>query len=277
MKSYLLMKSPSVQRAFAVANLLAYVVMITTNCLSIFLPLNGKTQAELSGQYPNLFTPAGYVFSIWSVIYMLLFGFIIYQFYVLLVAYHRDKMRILYISPLFIAVCLCNAGWLFAWHYEFITISVLIMIIHLWLLVLIHDRLSLSISWWPLATKLWIDIPFSIYLGWICVAIIANVTAWLVSKNIHLSFLLPQLWTIIMIIVALLVGMFYVFTRNNKFAALPIAWAFYGIISKRSETEGKGSHTLELATGLALGILLLIILLNTFRRRDPDYKPNMSA
>lgn len=277
MKSSLLMRSSSVQKGFAVANLLAYAIMIITNCLSIFLPLNGKTQAQLSGQYPNLFTPAGYIFSVWAVIYMLLFGFIIYQFYVLFVAHHRDKMNILYISPLFIGVCLCNAGWLFAWHYEFTTISVLIMIVHLCLLVIIHDRLSLSISWWPLATKLWLDIPFSIYLGWICVATIANITAWIVSKNIHLSFLPPQMWTIIMIIVALLAGMFYVFTRNNKFVALTIAWAFYGIISKRSESGGQGSHTLVLATGLALGILLLIILLNTFRRRDPDYKPNMSA
>ncbi len=277
MKSSLTVRSSSVQRGFAIANLLAYAIMIAANCLSVFLPLNGKTQAQLSGHYPNLFTPAGYIFSVWGVIYMLLFGFIIYQLYVLFVTHHRDKMRVLYISPLFIGVCLCNAGWLFAWHYELITISVLIMIIHLWLLVLIHDRLSLSIAWWPLAPKIWIDIPFSIYLGWICVATIANVTAWLVSEGIHLSFLLPQVWAIIMIIIALLVGMFYVFTRNNKFVALTIVWAFYGIISKRRETGGKGSHTLVLATGLALGILLLIILLNSFRRRDPDYKPNMSA
>ena len=232
---------------------------------------------QLSDQYPNLFTPAGYNISIWSVIYTLLFGFIIYQFYVLFVAHHRDKIRILYISPLFIGICLCNAGWLFAWHYERATMSVLIMIAHLWLLVLIHDRLSLAIAWRPLAPKIWMDIPFSIYLGWICVATIANITAWCVSKGITLPFLQAQVWTFIMIVIALLIGIFYVFTRNNKFLALTIAWTFYGIIGKRNASDSKGAHSLTLATGLALAILLLIILLNSFRRREPEYRPNMSA
>lgn len=277
MKPSLPVSSPALQKGLSVANALAFAVMIAANCLSIFLPLNGKTQAQLSEQYPNLFTPAGFIFSIWSVIYTLLFGFIIYQFYVLFIAHHRDKKSILSISPLFIGVCLCNAGWLFAWHYELTTLSIFIMIVHLWLLVLIHDRLSLAIGWWPLPPKIWMDIPFSIYLGWICVATIANITAWLVSKNIRLSFFAPQVWTIIMVMIALLLGMFYVFTRNNKFVALTIAWAFYGIINKRSASDTNGTHTIVLATGLALGILLLIILLNSFRRRDPDYKPNMSA
>lgn len=271
------MKSPSVQKRTAVINALLYVVMITANCLSIFLPLNGKSQMQLSAQYPNLITPAGFTFSVWSVIYTLLLGFIVYQFHVLLSRHHADKNRILVISPFFWGVCICNAAWLFAWHYEFTTVSVLIMIVHLWCLVRIHEKLYLAISWQPLASKIWLDIPFSIYLGWICVATIVNITAWLVSKGITLSFLPPEVWTIVMLVAALIIGIFYVFTRNNKFLALTVAWAFYGIISKRSETGETGSHVIVPATEVALGVLLLIVIANTLRRRGNEYGVDMSA
>lgn len=271
------MLSSSSQKTLAVGNVIAFAITIITNCLSIFLPLNGKTQMQLSEQYPNLFTPSGVTFAIWSIIYILLAGFIVYQAYVLFVKHHKDKDRICKISPLFIGVCLCNAGWLFAWHYELTTLSVLIMVVHLWLLILIHDRLSLAISWFPLAPKIWLDIPFSIYLGWICVATIANVTAWLVGKGITLSFLPPQVWVLIMLVTALLIGIFYVFTRNNKFVALAIAWAFYGIITKRKTEHSGASHTIVLATEIALCILLLIVVLNTMRNRQQEFKPNMSA
>ena len=162
--------SSSSQKMTAVVNLIAFAVMITTNCLSIFLPLNGKTQMQLSEQYANLFTPIGYTFSVWGFIYIFLFGFVVYQLLVLFIKRHRDKPRILAISPLFVGICLCNAGWLFAWHYQLVTLSVFIMLAHLWLLVLMHDKLSLAIAWQPLAPKIWLDMPFSIYLGWICVA-----------------------------------------------------------------------------------------------------------
>ncbi len=252
-------------------------VVIAANCLSIFLPLNGKTQMQLSEQYPNLFTPAGFTFSVWSVIYTLLIGFIVYQLFVLFAAHHRDKNNILSISPLFAGVCICNAGWLFAWHYEWVSLSVIIMLAHLYFLILIHDRLKLAISWNPLPAKLWLDIPFSIYLGWICVATIANITAWCVSEGFIHSFLSPQIWTIIMLLAALLIGMFYVFTRNNKFLALTIVWAFYGIIAKQKTTGNNESDNIVLATRIALGILLLIIILNTLRRRTTDYATNLSA
>ncbi len=232
---------------------------------------------QLSAQYPNLFTPAGFTFSVWSIIYMLLLGFIVYQMYVLFAEHHRDKSRILSISPLFAGVCICNAAWLFAWHYELTTLSIIIMLAHLFLLILINDRLKLAISWNPLPSKLWIDIPFSIYLGWIYVATIANITAWCVSKGFDLSFLPPQLWTIIMLVAALLIGMFYVFTRNNKFLALTIVWAFYGIIVKLKKARNDEADNIVLAAHIALGILLLIIVLNSLRRRTPDYTTNLPA
>lgn len=277
MKPSLSMQPPFVQKRFAMVNLLAYTVMIAANCLSIFLPLNGKTQAQLSAQYPNLFTPAGFTFSVWSVIYTFLLGFIIYQFFVLFKTNHRDKMRILSISPLFICVCLCNVSWLFAWHYEMTTLSVCIMLVHLFLLITIHEKLVLSFSWWPLPSKLWLDIPFSIYLGWICVATIANIAAWLVSKGIYLSFFSPQEWTVTMVLTALLVGVFYVFARNNGLVALTIAWALYGIISIREDAGRKGSYIIIAASEIAMGILLLIMLINILYRHSAVDKPDMSA
>ena len=81
----------------------------------------------------------------------------------------------------------------------------------------------------------------------------------------------------IMLVAATLIGIFYVFTRHNKFLTLTIVWAFFGIIKKRSLAGTQGSHIIILTAGLAMGILMLFILFNTFRNREPEYRANMSA
>ncbi|NLY88301.1 MAG: hypothetical protein GX085_01570 [Firmicutes bacterium] len=57
----------------------AFVVMVTLNLAAAFLPLNGQTTGEVARSYPSLFIPAGFVFAIWWMIYLLLAGFIIWQ------------------------------------------------------------------------------------------------------------------------------------------------------------------------------------------------------
>ncbi len=102
------------QRTLAVSNILAFAIMIAANTLSVVLPLNGKSQLQLSAQYDNLFTPAGFTFSVWGIIYFFLAGFVVYAANALLRQQHPAKDTVAAISPLFIGACLCNAAWIFA-------------------------------------------------------------------------------------------------------------------------------------------------------------------
>src|SRR3954453_13384451 len=133
------------KRSLAILNIIAFAIMITANVLAIFLPINGKTQLQLSEQYPNLFTPAGFTFSIWGIIYLFYLGFTIYQAIVLFTRQHSLREKIIATSPYFLGICLCNAGWLFAWHYEYVMLSVCIMFLYLILLIAVHQVLRLAL------------------------------------------------------------------------------------------------------------------------------------
>jgi len=140
----------------AITNILAFLLLVAANILSIFLPLNGKSQMQLSAQYDNLFTPAGFTFSVWSFIYLFYLGFTIYGAVVLFQKHHPSKEKVVVASPYFVGICLCNAGWLFAWHYEYVMLSVCIMLIYLILLITVHQALHLALPWKPLSRKLFL-------------------------------------------------------------------------------------------------------------------------
>lgn len=254
--------------ALAFANIFAFAIMVTMNVLSIKLPLNGKSQMQLSQQYDNLFTPAGFTFSIWSIIYTFYIGFIIYQSIVLSKKQHAFKEIITAVSPLFIGVCLCNAGWLLAWHYEYVSLSIVIMLLHLFLLITINDQLQLALPWKPLARKLFLDVPFSLNLGWICIATIANFAAWCVQNHWGYNVFSEAVWTIIMITAGVLIGLFYTLSfRKNIFVTLVVIWSLYGILSKRQQAGGEGAENIIWAAYAGISILLIAIIITLLKTK----------
>ena len=123
-------------RALAILNLTGFILVILMNGLANGLPINGKTTGELSAQYPNLFVPAGFTFSIWGLIYLLLLLFVIRQ---IREAYGRPEQEnvVQKIGVWFFISCLANAGWILAWHHELVFLSVPIMtvlFITLWMI-----------------------------------------------------------------------------------------------------------------------------------------------
>ena len=256
------------RQRLAIFNILAFAIMIAANALSIFLPLNGKTQMELSAQYENMFTPAGFTFSVWSVIYLFLAGFVVYQASVLLKAQHPARDKIAALSPLFIGSCLCNAGWLFAWHYGQVLLSVCIMVLYLLLLITIHQKLHLALPWKPIAEKLWLDLPFSLHLGWICVATIANITAWCVQNHWGYAIFSEAMWAVIMIATAALLALLYVLRGSNYFVGLVIAWALYGIVRKRQTAGGDGADIVITAAQIGMGLIFAAIVWKIFDQRN---------
>jgi hypothetical protein len=243
-----------------VVHIILFVFMIVMNVLAVVLPLNGKTTGELSGLYPNLFTPAGFTFSIWSVIYFFLGGFIIFQASALLKQDHHSREKIQRISPFFIISCLANAGWIISWHFRLVILSVCIMIVLLLSLVTIHEKLKLSLPWKPLNEKLWLDVPFSLYLGWITIATIANITAMLVDTGWNGAGLSETFWTVTMITTGTLVGLLMIFLRNNIVFALVAIWAFYGIFAKNQNSS------INTGTVICMVILAIFIIISIVSR-----------
>ncbi|MBW6499335.1 MAG: tryptophan-rich sensory protein [Bacteroidales bacterium] len=230
-------------------NLLAFAFMITMNYLANALPLGGKTTGQLSDQYPNLFTPAGITFSIWGIIYLLILVFIIVQL-------KADSQKLVSsIGWAFIISALLNGLWIVAWHYERTGLSVLIMLGLLASLIYINQQLSgMPFS----ITKL----TFGIYLGWICIATIANVTTLLVSINWGGFGISAEVWTILLIAVGAAVTIITMYRLHNSYLALAVIWAFAGIIIKRQADY----QSIVIAAVAGILLVALFAVLMFFRK-----------
>lgn len=247
----------------AVINFTAFVAVVIINVFASTQSINGKTTGQVSNQYDNLFTPAGITFSIWGVIYFFLFGFIVLQAKALLRKDYESARKVLDISPWFVFSCLANIGWLFSWHYLQLGISVIIMISLLLSLIMIYRKLQLPLPKEPLSQKLWFDIPFSIYLGWVSVATIANVAAFLTSIEWTGFGFSPISWAIILIAVAAALGAYIIAFQNNFYYTLVILWALYGIVLKLKAEPGETNTGIILCAniGFIVNVILLVIKL----------------
>jgi hypothetical protein len=230
-------------------NIVLFAGMLVMNYLANALPLNNKTTGELSDSFPNLFVPAGLTFSIWGVIYLLLIVYCVVQFT------GSDRVVISDISWLFSISCILNAIWIIFWHYGKLPLSLIIMIGLLVTLILIN----ISIRELPFGI---IKATFGVYLGWICIATIANVTALLVNIK-WTGFNIPQeTWTIIMIFIgAVLIGL-TVYRLKNPFIGLAVVWAFIGIAIKRQDDY----RSIFISAIIALSLVALISLWGFLRK-----------
>lgn len=240
----------------ALANFIGFAFMIVMNVLANALPVNGKTTGELSDMYHNLFVPAGLTFSIWGVIYILLTLLVIYQG-VLVIKMSTGGVGILQnIHIWFFLSCLLNGSWILAWHHQKVGLSLLIMVGLLASLLTIYLRLRIGKETVPGATRYLVHLPFSIYLGWISIATIANVTAWLVHTGWSGWGISQAAWTVIMLATAVVLAYLMLFTRHDTFFALVVAWALFGIWLKRSGAP----DPVPVVTWTALSGLILVVL-----------------
>ena len=240
-----------------ILNIIMFVAVVIVNGLADFLPINGQTTGSIADQYPNLFTPAAITFSIWAVIYSLLLLFSIYQGSTLFEIAKRklDKKEkvVDQIGTAFIASCVLNIAWLFAWHYHAILLSVLIMITLLVVLGMIFLRVH-DAELFNGKSKWFVYVPFSVYFGWITVATIANITAWLVSIGWNAFNIAPWIWMVVMTIAATVLGALVLLRKNNIYFPLVIVWALLGIIIKQNDIN-------NISVTAISGILLLLILI----------------
>ncbi len=212
-----------------IANLVSVIIALTINILASVLPLNGQNTGEISDSFQVYFVPAGYVFAIWGIIYIGWIVFTIFQFR----ADQKESPRLRNLGYLFAISGLFNAAWLFTWHYNFFGLGVIVMLSLLGLLIASYLKLNVNGSSVSRAERWSVDIPFSVYLGWISVATIANVTDWLYLVEWNAFGIAPQMWAIIMLAVASVVGLLMALTRKDAAYLLVFVWSFVGIAVKQ--------------------------------------------
>ena len=241
---------------YRIANFIGFVAMVTINYLSNYIPFNGLTQAQISEKYANFFVPAGVTFAIWGVIYLLLGVFVFHQAIGLLRnRFEKDSEYLHKIGWLFFLSCLANIAWLFAWHYQRLFLSVIIMLVLLITLAVIYRRLDIGRREVSKKMKYIVHLPFSIYLGWISVATIANVSALFVDLGWIGFGLVGTIWTIIAIAMAIYLGHLILRTRGDIAYTAVIIWALLGILIKRLKVDTYPDTGVVIVT--IVGILLL--------------------
>ena len=236
-----------------------FAVMLGVNALAGSTTLlGGHDTAAVSDKNPNLFAPAGFTFAIWGVIYLLLAGYVVYQLG-WLGKLKRAKVSVAtveHITPYFIATSVLNILWLFAWQYEVLWLSVVLMVGLLYCLIRIED--TLKDKSYTMAERMLVRNPFSVYFGWISVATIANVCTWLVSMGWNGGEIKPDVWTIAMLIIAALLGIIVMYRNINCAYGAVFIWAFYGILSKHV-TVFDGAHQAVIGALWALLAVLTVV------------------
>ncbi len=266
--------------------LLSYLSMITFNFLANALPINNISTGEISEMYPNLFAPAGFTFSIWGLIYIFLGAYVLYQLGFF--KYNKNLKRSkkdgnnkkknqtkkenlknkdrIYerVGIYFIITSLANVFWIFSWHYDFITLSLLFMGFILYFLikiVTVLDKENVSLK-----DYFFISLPFSIYLGWISIATIANIAVFLVSINWGGFGISNQIWTIILLFIGASLGILRVIKNKDVAYGFVFIWAYIGILIKHISFSGFEGQYLGIIIVTSLNIFLIFISIVSIKK-----------
>ncbi len=245
-------------------NVLAVVITLVVNILADALPINGLGTGQISDSFKVFFVPAGYVFSIWGLIYLGLIAFAVYQ----ALPSQRQNDTLNKITVWFVVSCVSNSAWIFLWHYQLFVWTLVAMLLLLVSLIVIYVRLGIGLSEYSTAERWMVRVPFSIYLGWISVATIANVTDVLYFVGWSGWGIAPQTWAAVMLGVAVLLAALMAFTRRDAAYLLVLVWAFIGIALK-FPTE----LVVSTAAWLAAAVVAALTIFSLMAERRIKLKP----
>lgn len=245
-------------------------ILLTLNSASLILTIivnylvgtgntGSATVGEISEKYQNLFTPAGYAFAIWGLIYLLLIMFSGYQWYAWIKNKNDEYLRRTDIW--FITGNLANSAWILAWTNDLIAISLFLIVVLLFSLVMLMFRLGLEVWDVPVRIIVFVWWPVSIYLGWITVATMANFAAYSINSNLGGSFGMSPLWVIMMIVVATVVYLLYIYFRNLREAAIVGVWALTAIAAEQWNVSASVAY----AAIIASVIILVFVMWQAFK------------
>lgn len=239
--------------------LLLVLATIVINGLANALPFNNLTTAEISDRFQVYFVPAGYVFAIWGLIYLGLIAFAVFQ----ALPAQRENPCLRAIFPWFVLTSLANITWLFLWHFEQFVLTLPVMLTLLLSLIAIYLRLGVGRTAVSAAERWLAHAPFSLYLGWISVATIANATDVLYYLGWNGGGLAPEVWAVILLGITVVLGALMAWLRRDVIYLLVLVWALAGIAVKQSATP-LVAGTAAVTAG-AVGVLAVLSLLSARR------------
>jgi len=249
------MKNLSKRQVITIAVTLITVVV---NILANALPFNGQGTGEISDRFQILFVPAAYVFSIWGLIYLGLIAFTVFQ----ALPAQRDNVLLDRIAPMYWIANIANMVWLFLWHWEFFSQTLVAMLVILASLIALYRQFGKAERKLTRAEKSFIEAPFGIYLGWISVATIANATQVLYYNGWNGAGISPEIWTVIMLAAATILGILMLVREQAFDYAAVLVWAFIGIANKQA-----GIPTVVYSSWVAAGVIILVGLITFIRER----------
>jgi benzodiazapine receptor len=238
---------------------LSILATLAVNLLANALPFNGLSTAEISDRFKVYFVPAGYVFSIWGVIYIGLIAYAVFQ----ALPSQRENPRLRQIGYPVIVAGLANCIWLFLWHYEQFPLTLIAMFGLLAMLILVYLNLGIGQTQISTAETWTVRIPFSVYLGWITVATIANITDVLYYLQWAGFGIGARDWTLILFAAVILIAGLMSLTRRDIAYNLVIVWALIGIAVKQAAAK-----SLVLAALASAMIILCVLVYSLIRKRQ---------
>jgi hypothetical protein len=247
-----------------ILNIIALAVTLVLNALATTLPLGGRTTAEISDSFNILFVPAGYVFSIWGLIYLALIGFAVFQ----ALPAQQNNRAVRATGGWFAVTCVANALWILLWQYGYYPLTLVMMLTLLASLIVIYRRLA-ALGNPDTATRWLVHFPFSLYLGWISVATVANASAVFVDLGWDGSPLSPVAWTVVMIGVAATLSLLLSYRHRDLAYSGVIVWALVGILLKQMAYA-----PIVAACGIAIGAIALGTM--AFQWRKPPMALEMA-
>jgi len=242
-----------------IITVIGVVATIAINALANIVPFNGQQTGAISDRFAIYFVPAGYVFSIWGLIYLGLIAFAAYQAR----PAQRENPRLRSIGGLFALASVANIVWIFLWHYEVFPATLAVMLVLLGSLIAIYLRLGTGRSPVSRAETWMVRVPFSVYLGWITVATVANATQLLYFLGWNGGAIGPEVWTVIMLAVAVGLAWLMAITRRDVAYLLVLVWAFIGIATKHA-----GTPVVSTAAWIATALVAAAVVWSALPRRS---------
>lgn len=256
---------------FAIFNFFTLILLLVLNLVVSVLPLNSVSTKAVSDKYPALIVPYSVTFSIWFIIYILLVLFVLNQLNYIFKRDEKRKILIENVGILFFLSSVLNVLWLFCWHYEKLLLSVFVIILLLLTLIILYIKLGIGEKDFK-ESLVFVKTPVSVYLAWISVATIANISSYLGSLNLYIFDNYETLWTILVIILSLFLAIFMVLKNNDLVFALVFLWAYIGIIIKQLVLNYNNSIQIILTTIFSIFILTFFAIYNEIK----EYKNKKS-
>jgi len=228
-------------------SLILVILNIFFNYLTDQLGMPGRPVSEVTYQYNSLFTPAGYAFSIWGLIYL---SFLLYAIHALRPSQRNDAFYDRMLAPFMLANILTMV-WQYVFRLDKVGGSMIVILLTLATAFVLFNRAKAAINTGKYSN--WHTVPFSLFLGWLCVATIANTSVWLKSTGWTGGTLGEPGWTAIMIAIALMTGCLISVTLRDYIIPLVVSWAAIAIWVASRNTSNIVSNA-----ALAAGIISFV-------------------